>query len=98
MGRPWIEYWKQKPLLHWLWWSIGFFAATVLVVGFLGGDRDYISFRAGVTVAVIAAIPLIGVTALMYIIADRETRRAYNLRLLLVALLIVIKYTWEYVS
>jgi hypothetical protein len=98
MGKEWIERWKEKPLLQWLWWSIGLFVIVILVVGFLGGNRYAMSFPAGVILTVISALPLLGVTAILYIVADGETRRSYNFRLLLVALFIALKYVWEYVS
>lgn len=84
----------EKRLLKWLWWGIGIFVAILLLVSYLGGNHDYLSFHTGVWILICAFIPTFLVLVLMYVRADNKTRAKYNIRILLVLALFVIRYGW----
>jgi hypothetical protein len=87
---------EEKKLLKWLWWHIGLFSAVFLLLGYLGGDHDYISYRTYVTILIASAIPGILILLLMYFRADRSTRAAYRVRALLVFGFFALKLLWDY--
>jgi hypothetical protein len=93
-----LERWRHKPLLQELWWCIALFAAVAAAVGFLGGDRGPVPFAVGFMIAALAAIPLLVLTAFLFLTADRDNRRDYILRIAFILLLAAAMTAWNYAS
>ncbi|MVP01595.1 MULTISPECIES: hypothetical protein [Paenibacillus] len=71
-----------------------FFFLCGLVIAYLGGDHDYISYQTGVILGALLLLPGLFLLIALYIKADRQTRKGYNLRLLLVLALVAAKYAF----
>ncbi|SEG61296.1 hypothetical protein [Paenibacillus sp. UNC499MF] len=89
-----LENVSEKKLANWLFIHTIIFFIGLLIVSYLGGDHDYISFRTGVIIAAVLYAPGLFLLIALYIRADRQTRKGYNLRLLLVLALVAAKYTF----
>lgn len=94
----WIRALEDKQLLRGVWWNTGIFAVVFLLLCYLGGDHDYVSFQFAVIILIIVYFPGLLLLLAMYIKADAETRRAYNIRIGLVAAGGVISIVWRYLN
>ncbi|MCM3676581.1 hypothetical protein M3699_22705 [Peribacillus simplex] len=89
---------EDKQLLRCLWWNTGTFAVVFLLLCYLAGDHDYMSFQTAVMILIVVYIPGLLLMLAMYVKADAETRKAYNIRIGLVAAYGVITIVWRYLN
>lgn len=88
----------DKQLLRGVWWNTGIFAVVFLIMCYLAGDHNYVSFQTAVIILIVVYIPGLLLLLAMYVKADAETRRAYNMRIGLVAAAGVILMAWRYMN
>ncbi|MFC0273698.1 hypothetical protein ACFFIX_20110 [Metabacillus herbersteinensis] len=66
---------EDKQLLRGLWWNTGTFAVVFLLLCYLDGDHDYVSFQTAVVILIVVYIPGLLLMLAMYVKADAETSR-----------------------
>lgn len=89
---------EEKQLLRGVWWNTGIFAVVFLVMCYLAGDHDYVSFQTAVIILIIVYIPGLFLMLAMYVKADAATRKAYNIRIGLVAAAGAMMAMWRYMN
>lgn len=89
---------EDKQLLRGVWWNTGIFAVVFLILCYLAGDRDYVSFQTAVIILIVVYIPGLLLLLAMYVKADADTRKAYNMRIGLIAAAGVIIALWRYMN
>ncbi|MFC4779541.1 hypothetical protein ACFO9Q_22405 [Paenibacillus sp. GCM10023252] len=88
----------DKQLLRGVWWNTGLFAVVFLLLSYLAGDHDYVSYSTAVIILIAVYIPGLILLLAMYLKADADTRRAYNLRIGLVAAAGILIAAWRYLN